>query len=252
MVATERVRVPKTAELVAAQLRRQIVRGELKEGDALPPEVTLMAEFGVSRPTLREAFRVLESESLISIRRGSRGGARVHTPSGEVAARYTGLVLQYRGVTLGDVHEARLVFEPPAAGMLAANATKAARADIRSALEDEAEALDDPIAFAHTSAHFHEQVLALAGNQTIAVIAAMLESVVELHLEAVIKAAVDTGRPTAPSERRAAHKAHTHLVELVEAGAGEEAEAFWRSHLEGLRDFLLGGSSPKTVVDLFG
>ena len=35
------VRVPKTAELVASHLRRQIVRGELKEGDALPPEAAL-------------------------------------------------------------------------------------------------------------------------------------------------------------------------------------------------------------------
>src|SRR5439155_5195777 len=65
------VRVPKTAELVAAHLRRQIVRGELKEGDALPPETALMEQFNVSRPTLREAFRVLESEALITVRRGS-------------------------------------------------------------------------------------------------------------------------------------------------------------------------------------
>ena len=69
------VKVPKTAELVATQLRNQIVRGDLREGDALPPEAALMAQFGVSRPTLREAFRVLESEALISVRRGARGGA---------------------------------------------------------------------------------------------------------------------------------------------------------------------------------
>ena len=51
----QRIRVPKTAELVAAELRRKIVRGELAEGDALPSEAALMAEFAVSRPTLREA-----------------------------------------------------------------------------------------------------------------------------------------------------------------------------------------------------
>ncbi len=58
----QRIRVPKTAELVAAELRRKIVRGELAEGDALPSEAALMAEFAVSRPTLRVAFRVLVSE----------------------------------------------------------------------------------------------------------------------------------------------------------------------------------------------
>ncbi len=252
MVTTERVRVPKTAELVAAQLRRQIVRGELKEGDALPPEAALMAEFGVSRPTLREAFRVLESESLISIRRGSRGGARVHTPSGEIAARYTGLLLQYQGVTLGDVFEARSVLEPPSAALIARRGSKKALAALETALAEEAASVDDITEFSRTSAHFHEQVLELAGNQTITVFAGMIESIVELHNRAVIKEAADTGRPTATAERRQAHKAHAHLVELVKAGKAEEAEEYWRSHLEGIRDFLLGGSSPKTVVDLFG
>ncbi|HEX3460192.1 MAG TPA: GntR family transcriptional regulator, partial [Acidimicrobiales bacterium] len=54
----ERFRVPKASELVAGDLRRQIVRKELSEGDALPPEAELMQHFGVSRPTLREAFRI--------------------------------------------------------------------------------------------------------------------------------------------------------------------------------------------------
>ena len=67
------VRSPKTAELVAGTLRRMVVDGQLKDGDFLPNEAELMAHFGVSRPTLREAVRVLESERLVEVRRGSRG-----------------------------------------------------------------------------------------------------------------------------------------------------------------------------------
>src|SRR5579859_1399256 len=85
------VRVPKTAELVATHIRRQIVLGQLSQGDALPSETALMLEFNISRPTLREAFRILESEGLITVRRGARGGARVQEPSSEVAARYAAL-----------------------------------------------------------------------------------------------------------------------------------------------------------------
>jgi Transcriptional regulators len=66
------VRAPKTAELIATLYRRQIVRGELRPGDTLPSEQQLMGQFGVSRPTLREAFRILEAEDLISVKRGSR------------------------------------------------------------------------------------------------------------------------------------------------------------------------------------
>ena len=66
-----------------------------------------MQRFGVSRPTLREAMRVLEGEALITVHRGARGGAHVHTPAGETVAQFAGLVLQFRGATVADVYEAR-------------------------------------------------------------------------------------------------------------------------------------------------
>src|SRR5947208_16812377 len=78
---SERVRVPKTAELVAQVIRSQIVRGELTEGDALPPESQLTGRFGTSRPTLREARRILESESLTTPTPGSPPRALGHAPA---------------------------------------------------------------------------------------------------------------------------------------------------------------------------
>ena len=66
------IQAPKTAELIAARIRRGIACGQLADGDALPSELQLMDDFGVSRPILREAFRILESESLIEVRRGVR------------------------------------------------------------------------------------------------------------------------------------------------------------------------------------
>jgi DNA-binding FadR family transcriptional regulator len=113
------VRAPKTGELIATYLRRQIVRGELQPGEILPAESQLMEQFSVSRPTLREAFRILEAETLISVRRGSRGGARVVVPEASVAARYVGLLLQIKGATINDVYEARMISEPPCARLLA-------------------------------------------------------------------------------------------------------------------------------------
>src|SRR4051794_16093662 len=110
---------PKMATVVAAKLRRRIIRREISEGEMLPSEAELMKEFGVSRPTLREALRLLESESLISIRRGARGGAQVCLPEVAVAARYMGDLLQARSVTLVDVYDARTMIEPQAARLLA-------------------------------------------------------------------------------------------------------------------------------------
>src|SRR5690349_23747122 len=101
------VRSPKTAELVAGTLRRMVVDGQLKEGDFLPNEAELMTHFGVSRPTLREAVRVLESERLVEVRRGSRTGARVRVPGPEIVARPAGLLLELSGATIADVMTAR-------------------------------------------------------------------------------------------------------------------------------------------------
>ena len=96
------LREPKMADRVATVLRRMFIRGEIPEGTMLPPESELMERFGVSRPTLREAFRVLESESLIEVQRGVRGGARVTRPRRETLARYAGRILNIHPGPLPD------------------------------------------------------------------------------------------------------------------------------------------------------
>jgi len=97
----------KMAERVAAELRREIVTGKLRPGDRLHNERLLQEEFNISRPTLREALRMLESESLIVVTRGQFGGARVTEPDPNVLARQVGACMQMQGVTLRDVWLAR-------------------------------------------------------------------------------------------------------------------------------------------------
>ncbi|PRC50663.1 FadR family transcriptional regulator, partial [Mycobacterium sp. ITM-2017-0098] len=91
--------------------------GRLKEGDVLPSQEALFAEFGVSPPAVREAIHILESDGLISVRRGNIGGAVVHLPSSERTAQMISMVLQTRAATPGDVSEALLHLEPICAGM---------------------------------------------------------------------------------------------------------------------------------------
>lgn len=95
------VHVPKAAELVAEALRGRILRRELVPGDRLPSESQLMSQYGVSRPTLREALRLLEAQELLEVRRGSRGGGVVRVPSREPAieAITLWLLLSQPGVT---------------------------------------------------------------------------------------------------------------------------------------------------------
>jgi DNA-binding FadR family transcriptional regulator len=124
-------RVPKTAELVADTIRKRIVQGDLGEGDTLPPEGQLVEQFGVSRPTLREAFRILETERLITVTRGSRTGARVSLPRVENVARYASYWMQAADVAVSDIYEARLALEPYVVRKLASQPSSAATALLR-------------------------------------------------------------------------------------------------------------------------
>ena len=239
----DKVRLPKTAELVARQIRRRIASGELVAGDALPSESVLMEEFNVSRPTLREAFRILESERLISVRRGARGGARVQVPDHDVAAHYVGLILQYKGVPLEDVFDARTIVEIPAARLVAGRGDRATSAGkLRAVLEAEQSDQSSP---AH-SHEFHQLLVELTGNETLILLTEVLEHITE----AVGTSIGATGRADERQARRS-HRAHLRLIELIEAGDADEAEEMWRRHLIEGAEYLIGAGAG-TVVDILG
>ena len=252
------VRAPKTAELIATDLRRQIVKGELAAGETLPPEVQLMGQYGVSRPTLREAFRILETESLIQVRRGSRGGAQVMTPDSSVAARHVGLLLQMRQTTVVDVYEARMVVEPYCARLLAKRRTKADLADLRTCIADlgalvdaGVEAVPDTSRWAELTYRFHVLLFERCGNQTLAVQCEVLADIVATHLNQSIIHGFSSNSAPAANFRRTI-RSYEKLVSLLEAKDAEGAEAHWRVHMEAAGKSLFADQPRDTpVVDLF-
>jgi DNA-binding FadR family transcriptional regulator len=234
---------------VAKHVRDRIVRGELQDGDALPSENILMGQFGISRPTLREAFRILEAEALITVRRGARGGARVHPPSPEVAARYAALVLQHRGATFRDLQEARVILEAPIPGLLAARPDREQIADRLDALLAETEEkADDPEAMVGLHFEFHRQVVASTGNPVVELLADMVEGVFEGAGWSYLQR---RDRDDADRNRRKALRAHARLVGLVRAGDAEGATSLWHKHLCEVGKFLADGDEEqKAVVDV--
>ncbi|MBJ7336416.1 GntR family transcriptional regulator [Mycolicibacterium sp.] len=239
------VSVPKASALIAANLRRRIVMGDLTPGQTLPSETTLMAEFGVSRPTLREAFRILEAESIITVVRGPRGGAKVLEPDGSMAARYTGTLLQYRGTPLSDLYRARTEIEVSAVGMIAVRGTGSVR-PLRDLVLDGDGIVDDEEAFADYSLRFHLAVVETAGSTTLAVLARMLFEIVETH-NALFIASHEPGfeRPV----NKTAQRAYRKLVKLLQAGDGAAAQRHWRRHLEAVERFMVG-QSDATLVEV--
>ena len=242
-------RRPKAAEIVAAELRRQIATGQLKPGDKLHPENVLQAEFAISRPTLREALRMLESESLIAISRGKHGGARVTAIDLGAAARQVGVYLQIEGATLQDVWLARTVIEPPAVGLLAERRDPAAFAVLEANIAAAREAAQrDPIRYADLSAEFSMLITRHCGNKTIHLLASLIHDIIrrqhkDVTARTLSKAGVDKLRQGSIRSREKA-------LELMRSGLPAAAESFWRSHLTHMRDLVLAAYKSPTTIDV--
>jgi DNA-binding FadR family transcriptional regulator len=215
---------PKAASLVAAQIRKQIVLGELAEGDLLPSEAEMVKRLGVSRPTLRQAFRILETEHLITVQRGARGGTTVLRPSIKLASRYLSDLLRYRVTTLGDVLAARLMIEPAVVELLARRRDDAAIEALKLAVREQRAAEDDDTSLLNSAEQFHVRLVELAGNPVLAQYCKLINYLIRgqiRRLPAREDAALTLG----------ADEAHDKLLELLAAGAAHAAAEHWREHL---------------------
>jgi GntR family transcriptional regulator, transcriptional repressor for pyruvate dehydrogenase complex len=218
---------PKAASVVAAQIRKQIVMGELAEGDALPSEAEMVKRLGVSRPTLRQAFRILETEHLIAVQRGSRGGGTVFRPSPKLSSRYLSDLLRFRATTIGDVLAARMMIEPAAVAQLARRRDETAISELRALAEAGPSESDDRDE-ANPSDAFHVRMVELAGNPVLAEYCTLIHYLIGGHL----KALRSTRRDVDMTAGHDAAEAHTELVDLVAAGAVHAATEHWRKHLD--------------------
>lgn len=252
-LASTRIRVPKTSEIVADKFRDQIVRGELGEGDFLPPEGQLMETLGISRPTLREAFRILEAESLITVVRGSRTGAKVHKPSVDLVSRYAGYVLQAQKTTIADLYEARLAIEPHVVRRLATNPDPAVVARLRQATV-ELERLIDAGEFAEFYVGvegFHHLIVALTANKTLAFLNNML-----IHLLTSHQIDYVHRHPRPPEIQRKSLimgvRSYQKLINLIEAGDVTGAISHWRLHLKNANASWLSDNEGERIVDSLG
>jgi DNA-binding FadR family transcriptional regulator len=243
-------RIPKTAELVAGDIRNRIIRGELKEGDFLPPQGELLKRLQISRPTLREALRILEAEMFITIMRGSHSGARIHKPPTDTVGRHAGFALQAQGVTLRDVYEARLAIEPYAVMRLAEEHSPDTLASLRNEVERLRRLFKEGRGseFMRGVARFHLILMELAGNRTLLMMAGALHDVVARHQAEFIERAHVT--PDELQEfARSGLRSFEKTIALIESGDAKGAEAHWRLHIRNSNKSWLRGAD-ETALDV--
>jgi len=244
------LRAPRLAEMAADRLRARILRGDLEDGDFLPSQDRLLAEFGVSRPTIREALRILETEGLVSVRRGATGGAVVHRPSEENTAYSLGLVLESRAVTVHDVGLALKRLEADCAALCAERSDRAESVvpGLRRCNKSARRQIDDPLAYTHVMAEFHEKMIEQCGNATLSVLAGAVESLHLAHVKAWAERVSEVGRFPDREYRLAGLRAHEDLTELIAAGDVTAAAALALDHFDPLQFYVSEDDSERPVT----
>jgi GntR family transcriptional regulator, transcriptional repressor for pyruvate dehydrogenase complex len=177
-------RVRKAYEQVADQLRELIMSGGLPPGQRLPNEAALAAQFGVSRPTIREALRELSAMSLIRTTKGASGGSFVTVPTADHISEFLsaniGLLSQADHVALDEFLEARKLLEVPAARLAARRRTDADLERLRGAIPGHPLEREEQFLY---NKDFHSALVAASGNTLLAICAQPVFSVLQTSIK---------------------------------------------------------------------
>lgn len=252
MPPDQQLHQPRLAEVVAGVLRDRIVSGQLRDGDTLPRQEDLLQEFRVSKPSLREALRILEAEGLISVRRGKHGGSVVHAPQVNNAAYMIALVLRSKNVSMHDVGEALRHMEPLCAGFCALREDRETEVlpALREIQRKTEEAIDDGIAFTRLAREFHEELVQRCGNQTMILLVGALERMWSGHEQAWAERATASGGFPERERRMQGLRAHERILELISEGDFRALTDVALRHLEaGQRYALAEGEDDSIVLD---
>ncbi|OBG22248.1 GntR family transcriptional regulator [Mycolicibacterium celeriflavum] len=246
MTRAQRIRQPRVAEIVAARLRDDILSGRLKEGDVLPSQDGLLAEFGVSPPALREAIHILEMDGLISVRRGNMGGAVVHQPSADRTAHMISMVLQSRSATPADVSGALIHLEPICAGMCAARDDRMTEVVpyLEAEIGRQIEQFGNLSQYVPNARRFHEALVSRCGNEPMILLIGSLELIWSAHESSVWS---DEGDPMQHKTMRAALRDHQRLLDAIRDGNEARAVRLATDHLAAARRNTLAVGADKTI-----
>jgi GntR family transcriptional repressor for pyruvate dehydrogenase complex len=231
----------RVAETVAAELRERILSGADGSSDQLSTQDQLAREFGVSYPSIREALRILETEGLVTVRRGSVGGAQVHRPDESSAAYHLGLALQGARVTLGDLAAGLQLLEPLCAAECARRPDRLSVVVplLNNNLDLAAELVGDGVAFTDAARAFHDLVVECTPNATTRHVVSSLVALWSAQERTWAQALAQRGEYPSKAAAKKALRTHRRLVDEIAAGRAAEAEKLARVHLAATQAVML-------------
>jgi len=218
-----RSRTIKASERVAQDIVRDIVRRGLESGDHLPLEAAMVAEYGVSRTSLREALRLLEMQGLISLKPGPGGGPVVGMVEPSHLARTAALYFHLSGSTYAEVMRTQVLMESTCARLAAMNPER--EAAMRPWFEQTMPA--ELAVFRDITTGFHGVVYRLADNPVLSLLTQSVTHIVTQHVIMTMDP-VELREPIVDE--------HAALAQLIASGNAEEAELEMAAHFQRQHD----------------
>lgn len=200
-------------------IRSKILDGTLTPGTLLPPEYDLADQLGVTRPTVREALRSLESAGLVE--RGARRRMAVTAPAKTVVTTAMHEAIVLHGISYRELWEVQTAVEPLAARLAATNITDELIELLRTNLDRTADCLDDPIALAQADIEFHDLVAQAAHNHALLLAREPLGALLFPAYGTVI-------RRIGPGRRL--FEAHSRIFDALERGDADTAQDWMTKH----------------------
>jgi GntR family transcriptional repressor for pyruvate dehydrogenase complex len=222
-VVVSRVSAPKPHDLLADQLREAILRGEISEGAALPPERELVEQAGLTRGSVREALRMLATEGLVQARPGRYGGNIVLLPGKETMANSIGQFIRGRKLSLRTLHETRYALEPALARLAALHRTEE-DLEILSTLHQELiDAIGNFQQFSLANVKWHNAIARASGNE--------LLSAFLYAISYGIAVSTTTEEYDTPETRKQVISIHAQIMSAIKARNADLAERRMRQHI---------------------
>jgi GntR family transcriptional regulator, transcriptional repressor for pyruvate dehydrogenase complex len=221
------------SEQIAKEIRRYIAEQGLRPDDRLGTEHELAHEFGVSRPTLREALRLLASSHLVRVSRGPGGGVFVASTQNEGIGRNLSesiaAMLETDSVSLLELVEARILLEVPLAGLAAQNATAETVRELEAAIAEATNYRDRQASdeFRLADARFHREIARAAGNELLRAFTSWTLDVLQPQLVARVGHSIDGEKIL---------RQHGAILRAVAKGQPSAAQRAMRRHLDYVLD----------------
>ena len=219
------------SEQVAGEIQHFINARSLQPGDRLGTEGELARLFGVSRPTLREALRLLASRNLLRAVKGPGGGIFVaRTPEsgmGRSVSETIAMMLELNSISIEELLEARMLLEPSLVRLCADRATDETLSALRDSIARAEASVGDATARRRSNEGFHRTIAEAAGNRIVQAVTEWVFDVLQPRLKEVMAPIVS--EPAIAEQHRA-------ILRAIEKRDAAEAEAAMREHLRHLLD----------------